>query len=248
MKLNDIDVNYDFTTDTPKFWENFWDNRGGLGAGSADPDTKSKTMQQYHKLLYSRALPNGEIMYMQVDSCYLYWNGMWFGNDSITTTFRYWQYRYMLAKVAEYVGDYHLFVENYIHKLYSIGGEIIFPARKYSINQARGMHRKISDRFDLSLDCIRRFYNGESNPLSKCLENDRKFFDKFNDFKGYVDFFFLQDLVNENYDGIIYWLENNDFTINPLPQTVEDYMSFVNSELDFVSKRNQRISDFCNNQ
>ena len=46
----DIDVNFDFTTDTPNYWNNFWDNNNGLGMGNNDPDTSSKTLQLYHKL------------------------------------------------------------------------------------------------------------------------------------------------------------------------------------------------------
>lgn len=34
--MNDIDTNFDFTTDTPKFWDNFWNNNDGFGAGSND--------------------------------------------------------------------------------------------------------------------------------------------------------------------------------------------------------------------
>ncbi|MBR4326986.1 MAG: hypothetical protein IKP73_15835 [Bacteroidales bacterium] len=244
MILSDIDVNFDFTSDTPKFWDHFWDG-DGLGRGGADPDAKSKTMQNYHRLIYSRVLPNGEKMELKNDSTCLYWNNIWFGNDSITATFRHVDYRPMLDKVAESMDNYRGFVENYLRKLYTIGGEIIFPAHRYSINQARGMHRKISDRFDLTLECIRRYYKNEPNPLEKCLNKDKVFFAKFNDFKGYVEFFFLQDLVSENYDNVLFWLENDNFTQKTLPQSVEEYLQFVNAELEFVAKRNQRIDKFC---
>jgi hypothetical protein len=42
----DIDITFDFRRDTPK---------GG------DPDTHSKTLRRYHKLLWSRRLPRGKL-------------------------------------------------------------------------------------------------------------------------------------------------------------------------------------------
>ena len=39
-----IDITFDFTTDTPKYWDNFW-NDNVLGGGGADPDAISKTLQ-----------------------------------------------------------------------------------------------------------------------------------------------------------------------------------------------------------
>lgn len=56
-----IDITFDFTTDTPKYWDNFW-NDNVLGGGSADPDAVSKTLQTYHQILWSKTLPNGEYM------------------------------------------------------------------------------------------------------------------------------------------------------------------------------------------
>mgnify|MGYP003300311524 CR=1 FL=1 len=32
--MNEIDTNFDFTTDTPKFWDNFWNNNDGFGCKS----------------------------------------------------------------------------------------------------------------------------------------------------------------------------------------------------------------------
>lgn len=59
---NAIDTTFDFTSDTPHYWDNFWQNCDGLGCGSADPDTKSPTLRKYHKILWSKSLPNGEFL------------------------------------------------------------------------------------------------------------------------------------------------------------------------------------------
>lgn len=46
-----IDVTFDFTTDSPGYWDGFWENNDGLGAGGSDPDSSSSTLQEYHRAL-----------------------------------------------------------------------------------------------------------------------------------------------------------------------------------------------------
>ena len=139
------------------------------------------------------------------------------------------------------VPDYKDFIENYLKISNTIGGFIIFPKRKGGINQARGCKYQIKDRFDLTLECIRKYYNGEKTPLSSVLEQDKDFFNLFLDFKGYVEFFFLQDLVSNDYTKINFWLGEGDMNQDPLPKTVDEYLNFIKKELDFVQKRNNRI-------
>ena len=86
-------------------------------------------------------------------------------------------------------GYWDRFWENFLHKTYTIGEEIIFPKHAKSINQARGVNPLICDRFDLTLECIRRYYAGVSSPLHEVLCSDSVFFDLFGDFRGYVEFF-----------------------------------------------------------
>ena len=52
-----IDTSFDFTTDSPHYWDYFWDNKDGLGAGGSDPDSVSRTLKLYHKTLWSKELP-----------------------------------------------------------------------------------------------------------------------------------------------------------------------------------------------
>ena len=143
-------------------------------------------------------------------------------------------------------GRRQCFVEGYLRKAYTIGGEIIFPKRRHgSINQNRGCHPQIKDRWDLTLECIRKFYLGEASPLYETLVNEKEFFDLFVDFKGYVDFFFLQDCVSDDYRSVNFWLGNGDFTDSPLPQTVDDYFHWIEKNLEFVRNRNRRIQEHC---
>ena len=58
-----IDVNFDFTSDTPGCWDGCWERMNGLGGcGKKDPDSCSPTQLDYSRQLWSRVLPNGERM------------------------------------------------------------------------------------------------------------------------------------------------------------------------------------------
>ena len=232
------DLSFDFTSDTPRYWDHFWENGGGLGLGSADPDIRSHTLKEYHKRAWCRELPNGQILELENDPRgYLKWNGMRFGSDSITASFRYERYRHMLEQVVASMDDYRGFVEDYIRGLYTMGGMIIFPRHRNSINQVRGTNKYICDRWDLTLECIRRYYSGEDSPISWCLEQDKMFFDLFVDFKGYVDFFCLNSCVSNDYSKVDLWLDTELFVTNPLPETVDEYKSWVESQYRLVHDR-----------
>ena len=243
-----VDITFDFTTDTPYYWDRFWERNNGLGAGGNDPDVLSKTLQKYHQVLWSKELPNGETMNLSIGkgSDYLTWKEFRFGSDSITASFRYNKYRPMIERVEQSVPDYKGFMENYLRKSYTIGGAIIFPKRRYgSINQNRGCNAQIKDRWDLTLECIRKFYLGEPSPLYDTFVNEKDFFDLFVDFQGYVDFFFLQDCVSPDYQSVNFWLGDGEFTDYPLPENVGDYLQWIEKNLEFVQNRNQRIQAYC---
>ncbi len=239
-----IDITTDFTLDTPHFWDDFWKNNGGLGSGGGDPDSLSKSLQLYHQTIWSRKLPNGETMALQcgTGSNYLTWKNFRFGSDSIIVSFRYEKYRNMLNEVKKALPDYRSFVENYLHRSYTIGGMMIFPKHAGSINQAKGTNPKLRDRWDLTLECIRRYYINEESPISSTLARDKDFFDLFIDFKGFVDYFFLQDCVSADYSSVNIWIGNADFTEDPLPKNVDEYFLWINRQMDFLDKRNSRIA------
>ena len=127
----------------------------------------------------------------------------------------------------------------------TIAGHAIFPAKridnKMTINGARGVHHKIQDRFDLTLECIRRFYQKKDSPLTEVFQRYADFFTLFQDFKGYVDFFLYQDLVEGDYSKIRFWHDFDDFNTPPLPANKDEYLSYKERVIDFLNGRNQRI-------
>lgn len=246
--INDmIDVNFDFTSDTPGYWAGYWDRCNGLGGcGKYDPDSYSPTLLEYTQKLYNRRLPNGQKMELTVPERHTYfvWNDMYFSCDSITCSFRYWGTEKLIWPVYNSLPDYKSTVEKFVRESYTLPGEIIFPMHRNSMNQRRGMHPRIKDRWDLTLECIRRFYEGIDNPLNKILESDRAFYELFVDFKGYVDFFFLNDCVSGDYSKVNIWLDDLDFSKKALPQTVEDYFTFMNGQRNFLEARRRRMQVF----
>jgi hypothetical protein len=130
-----------------------------------------------------------------------------------------------------------------------IGARILFPGNRidnrFTINQARGTHPRINDRFDLTLECIRMHYLGLSNPLESVLNRYRDFFILFGDFKGYVDFFLLQDLVSAEYAEVLYFIPHNpSFESSPRPNSVESYMQYKDNTIRLIQARNRRIKDW----
>lgn len=241
ITLENFDINFDFTEDTPDYWEDFWEDE--ILGGGKDPDSGSPMLKLYHQFLWTQPLPNGEIMKLETGhkGYYLRWKDVSYGSDSIISSFRYDKRRDFMKHLSSILPDYKGFVERYLHKANTIGGFIIFPQISGSINQSRGFNARIRDRWDLTLECIRRFYNNEESPLTECLERNREFFELFVDFKGYVDYFYLQDCVTEDYSKVKLWYDSPLFEPNQLPDTVEDYLSYIKQELDFVEKRNERI-------
>ena len=225
MKLQDIDIHFDVQTDSK----------------GKDPDSASPTLRAYHQLLWSKPLPNGQEMKLGIEKNCLKWGDMWFGCDSITASFLH--ERFPLRKSVEQKDGFVEWKKDYWHKTYTIGGSIIFPMHRWSMNQARGCSVKICDRWDLTLECIRRFYAGEPTPLDKVFETDREFFGLFVDFKGYVDFFLLQDCLDENYK-VKFALDTPRFISMPMPKNMEEYYKWIESQIDFVTKRGRRIEKY----
>ncbi|MBO4277285.1 MAG: hypothetical protein J5925_02665 [Clostridia bacterium] len=222
----EIDITFDFRSDSK----------------GKDPDLWSPTLKAYQRFLYSKPLPNGEIMQLDEN---LVWKDFKFSSDSILHGFTNWKsYRHIISRADKSL------VSDYVAYDYTIGGELIFPCNHVdgvqTINQARGINHKIRDRIDLTLECIRRFYLGEESPLYPTLNAYKPFFDLFVDFEGYVSFFFLQDLVENNCTSVKFLCRFDDFNSNyPLPETVEEYNEYIKKVMQFNNSRNARISAWC---
>ena len=231
--VDKIDVNFSFLWDTPK---------------GKDPDIYSPTLKRYHQKLWSKMLPNGEMMDIEFETdpyYYLSWNGFDFGSDAFIVEMWHSKNQKIIDQVCMINKDAEALHQERTIKSYTIGGMIIFPKHRNSLNQMRGMNGKIADRWDLTMECIRRYYNGEDSPLFKWIEKDKAFFDLFVDFKGYVDFFLLQDCVSEDYSSIDIWCGDATFEQSGWPKTVDEYYDLIRGEYAFLDKRNERIKEYC---
>ena len=239
MNLSDIDVNYDFTSDTPRYWDD-------SVVSKPDPDSHSPMMRKYHQLLWSKPLPNGEVMELEngKSKYYLRWKDFYFGSDSIIVSFRYKNNQKLIYEVAKSLSDYNKWLEKYLRKAYTIGGEMLFPSYRGCINQSRGCNSQIRDRWDLTMECIRRYYSAQESPLTEVMAKNQAFFDLFVDFKGFVDFFFLQDCVSDDYKEVRMWFTPL-YDSKVIPDNVDSYWNFINAEMEFLRKRNERIAEYC---
>ena len=122
---------------------------------------------------------------------------------------------------------------------------MIFPGNridgKPTINGARGFTGRIADRFDLTLECIRRHYLNKPSPLDDTLARYSDFFALFRDFEGYVDYLLLQDLVEADRSTIKFFMPFDDFKTPSVPGNVEEYVAYRQLSIAFVDARNRRI-------
>lgn len=63
-------------------------------------------------------------------------------------------------------------------------------------------------------------------------------------FKGYVDFFLLQDLVDKTYNSVKFWIPFSVFGSNPLPESLSDYKVYMKNISIFIKARNKRIKRY----
>jgi hypothetical protein len=126
---------------------------------------------------------------------------------------------------------------------------MVFPGNriqgKWTINQARGCLRKISDRFDLTVECIRRHYARQSSPLGETLARYDDFFALFENFSEYVDFFLLQDLVTDDRAAVAFFMPFDDFRTPSAPENDATYREYRRRSIEFIEARNRRIERFA---
>ncbi|PFG42425.1 hypothetical protein ATJ88_1087 [Isoptericola jiangsuensis] len=230
MTTVQIDTSFDVRTDS----------------GGRDPDTHSPTLRSYHQYLWSKPLPDGRPfdLVATTPGAYLHHRStvgeFWLASDSVMQTFTHWEVTKRL--VAELPDDYVDWVRTIT---YTIGGMLIFPGNrvdgKMTINGARGFTRRIADRVDLTLECIRFHYRGEPSPLSAVLARYGDFFDLFTDFEGYVEFFLLEDLMTSD-GGVRFFMPFDGFASPSVPRDLETYAELLRRSTDFVEARNRRIA------
>ena len=225
-----IDTSFDFRTD----------------ARGKDPDAYSPTLRQYHRLLWSKPLPTGRPFDLSDTrpNTYLHHNSelgeFFLSSDSVIPTFTRWN-------SMKHVTGLFPEEENEAFRTigYTIGGMMIFPANrvdgKHTINVMRGFTRQIADRFDLTLECIRRHYLRQSSPLGETLARYNAFFALFGDFGGYVDFFLLQDLVSADCLAVNFFMPFDDFSTPSVPKDRDSYEEYRRRSVAFVRARNLRI-------
>jgi len=232
-----IDITFDFRSDTP-------------GYPKKDPDACSPTLRRYHKYLWSKRLPNGVVFGLDdTTRHYLHHKSEALGefflaSDAVIPTFRK---EASLSHVLNEIPSAER--EAFLRLGYTMGGMMIFPGdrvgRQMTINGARGFHPRIKDRFDLTVECIRRHYRDERSPLTEVLRRYDTFFALFGDFSGHVEFFLLQDLVTRDSSSVEFFMPFDDFTTSPLPTTGEAYRAYQRLAMQFIEARNARMLGAC---
>src|SRR5215207_2462630 len=214
--IDAIDVTFDFRDDSA----------GG------DPDTDSPTLRRYHQLLWSKPLPNGVHFVLDATTPYAYLHHRsdlgeyYLASDSVIATFIRWvRMRSISAQVPEIENDAFTAIA------YTIGGKPVFPSNRISgkltLNGARGLSQKISDRLDLTLECVRRYYLRQPSPLSEAIE-------RYNDFDGYVRFFLLDDLVDADSGQVKFFLGFDNFAAPAVPVDLTTYLEYRRLTIDFI--------------
>ena len=227
-----IDTSFNFYTD----------------ANGGDPDSTSPTLRRYHRLLWSKPLPNGTTFELldNKSGVYLYHKSVvgefLLGSDAITHSYRnHKRKQWLISQITDEVIE--LFDTGS-----TIGAYILFPNNRidgqHTINQARGINSLIDDRFDLTVECIRLFYLQQTSPLYDTLNRYKTFFNLFIDFDGFVAFFLLEDLIEEN-QKVKFYLPFDNFKTRPIFTSIEDYRTYKKGVMKFITNRKLRIEEYA---
>lgn len=216
--------------------------------GGKDSDRYSPTLQEYHRILWSKPLPSGKKFKLdKISQNRLYHKSdlgeFYLSSDRTVTSF--WKrksFQHITMKLP------HSDLVRYDQILDSIGGILIWPSNRIgtrqTINGARGFNRMISDRLDLTIECIRLYYLGQSSPLTETFELYSDFFDLFDNFEGFVTFFLLQDAVSDDFSEVKIAKPFDNFKSSPVPRDVEEFMQYKDKTIEFVKLRNKRIENY----
>ena len=218
-------------------------------AKGGDPDRHSPTLIKYHRMLWQKTVRNNKLFNLTVSYKNRLTHSSDLGvfelsSDTIGHTYRKWK---RMAHIIKQISNSD--VASFLKTCRTMGGYIVFPANKINgntINQERGTNTKIRDRWDLTVECIRRHYVGGESPLSNTLARYSNFFSLFDNFKGYIEFFHLQDMVSEDFSEVNFFITFNNFKDVPTPNSKEEYLIYRQALMSFIKKRNVRILDYVN--
>jgi hypothetical protein len=237
-----VDAGYDFRCEIP------------LGG---DPDRDSVTLRRYHQLLWSKQTPSrthirladrqdGPVLHPGYLSAATKSEVHW-SSDAIANSWIHWLRRSMADIIQEVPKD---FIDEYYARTCTVGAYMMWPCYridgKPTINQARGTNTsQIADRIDLSLECVRLYYAGQPSPLNDddddTLDRYTDFFDLFVSFKGFVDFWLLQDLVSSDYETVNFLLPFEGFSQPAVAGDIDAWTRFTGASMVFCAARNARI-------
>lgn len=245
-----FDLSFNYETDMPA--------RSG-----ADADSDSPKLRLDHELLWTKELRSG-VTFAPVAprvrrQGYLIWTSPsgaqhWYGSDAITHSYTNWGSPKTLAQAkAELTEEQR---RRYLSPPYTIASSIIWPVRSNdlpTINTARGFGptgRILRDRIDLTLECIRCHYEDADNTLASVLSAYGDFFVLFDGFAEFTTFFHLQDLIRQDFSAVQSLmrpgdiLTQSDFEREATPTTVEEYVTYREATLEFISRRGHRMADW----
>ncbi|MFQ6155636.1 DUF6994 family protein [Micrococcus luteus] len=240
-----FDTSFDYKTDTP-------------AKTRPDADRDSQRLRADHELLWTKELNSGVLFAPSIASAgkneYLIFTDAsgsryCYGSDAITNSYTTWLKPPALVEAREGLSDDQK--SRYLHPPYTIGSAMIWPLRKKdrpTMNTARGFGPEggqIGDRMDLTLECIRRHYAGESvSPLAGVINAYADFFALFGGFAEFVRFFHLQDLVTPDYNEVLCYLPLDNFERPGTPTTTEEYVECRERSLELIAKRAKRMADW----
>lgn len=213
-----------------------------------DADKYSRVLQDYHQALWGKQLPNGDVFQLEKlqRDCLLYYtrNDMTLSSDRAVPTFSRWK---KMQRVISNIP--HEELDEFRNLTETIGAITIWPSTRVggmnTINGERGLNCKVYDRLDITIECIRRYYNDESSPLHATFKRYKSFFDLFVDFRGYVDFFLFQDYVSADYSSVKIAVPFDDFVSTPSPKTKEEYIQYMHHMSELIILRNNHIEQYA---
>ncbi|HEU5223154.1 MAG TPA: hypothetical protein VFU07_05665 [Candidatus Lumbricidophila sp.] len=227
--------------------------------GGRDPDRYNPRVRTLHRHFWGmKPLPNGETLRLESKptdyrmSCASSFGDAQFTSDTFASSFQDWvRMQDLITEVRENDPDDQRQFESLRNTFASM---VIFPGaqvdRQPTINQARGYISQIADRPDLTLECIRLFYEGRTqaregevlvNPLAPALSRYDWFFEWFGSFRGYVDFFLLQDLVDDDDDTVKFLLPHTGFDRPGCPQDKAEYTAYRAAAITALEGRRDRM-------